>query len=164
MVILCPQNITLVSKSQNSIYPESKRFTYRENMYLWIYAPLRCLVKTYFKVTKKSVGLTFGLTTYLWDKVFKNGPSKICGRQPLKNLKRYGLLKADRSTPYPFEFFKGCLHKFYLVHSWILCTIYNGTYLFKVKNGNIKTMCDICSKLTIVTPERHWGRAGVFYC
>ena len=27
------------------------------------------------------------------NKVFKNGPSKICGRQPLKNLK---------------EFFKGC--------------------------------------------------------
>ena len=26
----------------------------------------------------------------LWDKVFKNGPSKICGRQPLKNLKGYG--------------------------------------------------------------------------
>ena len=25
----------------------------------------------------------------LWDKVFKNGPSKICGRQPLKNLKTY---------------------------------------------------------------------------
>ena len=29
---------------------------------------------------------------FIWDKVFKNGPSKICGRQPLKNLKRYGLL------------------------------------------------------------------------
>ena len=28
-----------------------------------------------------------------WDKVFKNGPSKICGRQPLKKLKGYGLLK-----------------------------------------------------------------------
>ena len=27
-----------------------------------------------------------------WDKVFKSGPGKICGRQPLKNLKRYGLL------------------------------------------------------------------------
>ena len=25
--------------------------------------------------------------TYTWDKVFKNGPSKICGRQPLKTLK-----------------------------------------------------------------------------
>ena len=23
---------------------------------------------------------------YKWVKVFKNGPSKICGRQPLKNL------------------------------------------------------------------------------
>ena len=30
-----------------------------------------------------------------WDKVFKNGPSKICGRQHLKNLKGYGLLRAD---------------------------------------------------------------------
>ena len=29
----------------------------------------------------------------IWDKVFKNGPSKICERQPLKNLKGYGLLK-----------------------------------------------------------------------
>ena len=29
----------------------------------------------------------------MWKKVFKNGPSKICGRQPLKNLKGYGLLK-----------------------------------------------------------------------
>ena len=26
-----------------------------------------------------------------WDKVFKNGASKICGRYPLKNLKGYGL-------------------------------------------------------------------------
>ena len=29
----------------------------------------------------------------IWDKVFKNGSSKICGRQPLRNLKKYGLLK-----------------------------------------------------------------------
>ena len=28
----------------------------------------------------------------IWDKVFKSGPSKICGKQPLKNLKGYGLL------------------------------------------------------------------------
>ena len=39
-----------------------------------------------------------------WDKVFKNRPSKICGRQPLKNFKEYGLLEADF-----FKFFKGCL-------------------------------------------------------
>ena len=29
---------------------------------------------------------------YMWDTVFKNGPREICGRQPLKNLKGYGLL------------------------------------------------------------------------
>ena len=32
------------------------------------------------------------------DKVFKSGPCKICRRQPLKNLKKYGLLK---QTIYP---------------------------------------------------------------
>ena len=30
---------------------------------------------------------------YTWDKVFKNGPNKFCGRQPLRNLKGYSLLK-----------------------------------------------------------------------
>ena len=25
----------------------------------------------------------------IWDKVFKNEASKICGREPLKNLKEY---------------------------------------------------------------------------
>ena len=35
-----------------------------------------------------------------------SGPSKICGRQPFKKLKGYGLL----STPYPFKFVcQGCL-------------------------------------------------------
>ena len=29
----------------------------------------------------------------VWEKVFKNWPSKICGRPSLKKLKRYGLLK-----------------------------------------------------------------------
>ena len=31
--------------------------------------------------------------TLKWNKVFKNGLNTFCGRQPLKNLKRYGLLK-----------------------------------------------------------------------
>ena len=33
----------------------------------------------------------------IWSKVFKNGPSKICGRRTLKNLKVYGLLKQTMS-------------------------------------------------------------------
>ena len=34
------------------------------------------------------------IITIISGKVFKNGPNKICGKQSLKNLKRYGLLKA----------------------------------------------------------------------
>ena len=34
----------------------------------------------------------------VWDKVFKNGPRKICGRQPLKNMKGYGLLPMSVSA------------------------------------------------------------------
>ena len=38
-----------------------------------------------------------------------------------------------------------------------------GIYLFKVNNRNNRTMCEICSKLTIETPEQHhWRRSGVF--
>ena len=31
--------------------------------------------------------------SFIWDKVFKNGPSKTCGGQPLINLKEYGMLR-----------------------------------------------------------------------
>ena len=43
------------------------------------------------------------------DKVFKNGPSETCGRQPLKNMKRYGLLIPYPLSSYPFKYFKRCL-------------------------------------------------------
>ena len=36
-------------------------------------------------------------------------------------------------------------------------------YLFKANNGNTEAKCEVCSKLTIKTPERrHWRRSGVF--
>ena len=35
--------------------------------------------------------------------------------------------------------------------------------MFKVNKRNTRTRCEICSKLTIKTPEgHHWGRSGVF--
>ena len=38
-----------------------------------------------------------------------------------------------------------------------------GNYMFKVNNRNSKTGCEICSRLTIKTPElHHCGRSGVF--
>ena len=36
-----------------------------------------------------------------WDKVFKSGWSKFCGRHSLKNLKGYGLLKQRSVQPPP---------------------------------------------------------------
>ena len=37
-------------------------------------------------------------------------------------------------------------------------------YMFKVNNRNIRTRCEICSELTMKTPERrHWCRSGVFF-
>ena len=38
-----------------------------------------------------------------------------------------------------------------------------GNYMFKVKNRNTRTRYEICSKLTIKTPERrYWRRSGVY--
>ena len=37
-----------------------------------------------------------------------------------------------------------------------------GIYLLKVNKRNTRTKCDICLKLTIKTPERHWRRSGIF--
>ena len=50
-----------------------------------------------------------------WDKVFKseNGQSKIYGRQPLKYLNGYGLLKDHILS----NFLKALFHIFYLVYS-----------------------------------------------
>ena len=53
-----------------------------------------------------------------------------------------------------FSIFK-CKHYFYIYHP-------AGKYVFKVKNRNIRTRCEIYSKLTIKTPERRRRRSGVF--
>ena len=40
-----------------------------------------------------------------------------------------------------------------------------GIYLLKVNNRNTRTRCEICSKLTINTPERrHWRRTYFTPC
>ena len=36
---------------------------------------------------------------HIWDRAFKNEPSKICGRKPLKKLEGYGLLKQEDYLP-----------------------------------------------------------------
>ena len=51
---------------------------------------------------------------YIWDKVFKNGSSKVCGGQPLEKLRGYGLPKADHT---PLKFLKAVYSKLYLAHT-----------------------------------------------
>ena len=75
--------------------------------------------KTLVAVSTYCIGWTYWLIPDLtWVKVFKNGLSRTCGRQPLKNLKWYDL-------PYITSIFlKAAFHKFYLVYSWIPSRIY----------------------------------------
>ena len=49
--------------------------------------------------------------SYNWVKVFKNGPSKTCGRQHLKNLRGYGLHRQTISL----QIFKDSLPQILLV-------------------------------------------------
>ena len=38
-----------------------------------------------------------------------------------------------------------------------------GNYMLKVNNRSTRTRCEICSELTIETPERHqWRHSGIF--
>ena len=53
----------------------------------WFRLKNQCFVE-YYK--KKIV-----FCTNRWVKRFKNGPNRICGRQPLKNLKWYGLINGS---------------------------------------------------------------------
>ena len=51
--------------------------------------------------------------------------------------------------------------KFSTVLRFTLSSFPAGNYTFKVNNRNTRTRCEICSKLTIKTPERR-RRSGVF--
>ena len=42
------------------------------------------------------------------------------------------------------------------------CYVPPGIYLLKVNNGNIRPRCEICSKLTIKTPERRLATTRLF--
>ena len=46
---------------------------------------------------------------------------------------------------------------------WFIYKFPVGIYLVKVNIGNTRRMCEICSELTIKTPEQlQWRRSGVF--
>ena len=55
--------------------------------FLWIWSHLLYLGVYSELYQTKEEDSGFVKISSIWVKVFKNGPSKICGRQPLKNLK-----------------------------------------------------------------------------
>ena len=63
------------------------------------------------------IACNFHFSKNIWDKVFKSGLSKFCGRQPLENLKGCGLLILS-------NFLKAVFRNIYLVLSWIFCLIW----------------------------------------
>ena len=63
------------------------------------------------------------------------------------------------------NFFTSTLSKVHWLQlAWVsFCHFPACNYMFKVNKWNSRTRCEICSKLTIKTPEwHHWRRSGVF--
>ena len=58
----------------------------------------------------------------IWNKVFHNGSSKICGRQPLKNLREYSLLQLVYSACVPNSCCTYVIRKFRSGRSELLYT------------------------------------------
>ena len=53
---------------------------------------ISCKFRKIHQLIMTKIILTLMTVRMIWVKAFKNGPSKICARQPFKNLKGYGLL------------------------------------------------------------------------
>ena len=87
-------------------------------------------------ISNKTVKMSEVVLTMIikWVKIFKNGPSKICGRQSLKNLKRYGLLRQTISLQ---TFLKVLFHKIFCSKMTIKLPKNSWTTL---KNWRIKKM------------------------
>ena len=115
------------NECQSEVWPIFKLFV-SHNWGLWdiSYCPyMRILVRSYESKSRNKIRRKFlvvrereriNCQVWVWRKiwvnVFKNGSGKICGRQPLKILKWYGLWSITS------KFLKAVFHKFYLVHSW----------------------------------------------
>ena len=69
-----------VSTHPSTYLPQSTTNSVNNNFHWW-------------NDTTIAIQITNESMRVIWDKVFKNGSSKICGRQSLKNGKGYRLLK-----------------------------------------------------------------------
>ena len=104
--------------------------------------------KKYFEFSNKEI-FNSASVFFIWVKIFKNGQSKICGRQSLKNLKWYGLHKAGHN---PFNFLKGCRPQI-LLGPFLLNTL-----------SHIYPFCNVRNILTAIAREKNpQGIVAKFY-
>ena len=82
-------------------YHKERSFPSNYFIFLNFFSVWNPLIKILFDVqtTQMSISILFVTAGVLFEvKVFNNGPRKICGRQFLKNLKSYGLLRGTISV------------------------------------------------------------------
>ena len=79
------------------------------DLYYFILAPTYCYELNFARTTKICKRFLFRriaeAVSYKWDIVFKNGPSKTCGIEPLKDFN--DMISFNRS--YRCKFCKGCI-------------------------------------------------------
>ena len=85
------------------------------------------------------------MTKNIWNKLFKNGPSKICEIQPLNNL-----LKQTISL----QSFKGCILQILLGHSWINCV--SKLWLCRESNLTDQRLSKYLGKCEKITWQISW--------
>ena len=141
----------------------------------------QCIIFWNFSSFSEHLDYKTLLNGYILGKVFKNGRSKNCGRQPLKNFNYMVCL----SRPYHFIFFKGWLPQILLdpflstlPHLSNLETLVTftkhfdpvGNYTFKVNNRNTRTRSEVCSKVnnkdtrtTPLAPSSLFLNLNIFY-
>ena len=78
----------------------------------------------------------------IWDKEFKNGASKNCGRQPLKHLKGYGLLIKQTITS---NFLMAVFHNF----TWSIIE-YFVPFFSAIPKDNAQIWFEIATKLIVL--------------
>ena len=97
----------------------------------------------------------------MWDKVFKNGPREICGRQSLKNLKLYGDMVL-LSIPYQFKVFEGCLPQI-LLDPFLNTLSHIIVESQRVRSSRLELFCKkIILKISQNLPENNCARASFF--
>ena len=75
--------------------------------------------------TECEITFVYFLYTYIWVKIFKEKPSKICGRLALQNLKWHGLLRQTIFSPLQIKIYSWIENRVVQVFTFQVCYIYD---------------------------------------